>query len=296
MSDESVYLPATLTEEEQALLQTGASSSSSSCSSGCSKKKKTVHVDEPNSRYEWIIDDAKKTITLVAKVFLIFNNRPDGEAAAWTDDRIKTVKQEYPKVVEDAWNASAFKFVPKKPKCCPAESYIPKLDIKLTDDQNAYIVGFVNGNTWFSVKEGTNTVPRDFVTDGNSLFNGNAPWKITDSVTDKKFNVSVLMREDGVTERTITGGSPMSSGGCKGRKQIAAAHEFGHSIGLLHPGELLKPPITVSPETYQIDSQSLMGCGTELRFQYFARWRDQLNKHRKTCCGSFLINPVTATS
>jgi hypothetical protein len=63
--------------------------------------------------------------------------------------------------------------------------------------------------------------------------------------------------------------------------QITAAHEFGHQLGLEHPGQDRPPgqrPRPNSDPDYEADAESLMGLGTQMRAHYFAKWRDMLNE------------------
>jgi hypothetical protein len=66
----------------------------------------------------------------------------------------------------------------------------------------------------------------------------------------------------------------------------SAAHEFGHLLGLGHPGEYLteqerkergvKGGIN-DPSYYNADRYSLMGGGIQLRTMYFWRWAAALD-------------------
>jgi hypothetical protein len=58
-----------------------------------------------------------------------------------------------------------------------------------------------------------------------------------------------------------------------------AAHEFGHMLGIQHPGQYLKnkAPPNKSPD-YDADSWSLMGEGNALRLHYFDYWVAELDR------------------
>jgi len=77
--------------------------------------------------------------------------------------------------------------------------------------------------------------------------------------------------------------APLSSP-CYQMKKRPVAHEFGHMIGLIHPGG-----DDNSLPAYEADATALMGCGNQLRAEYFEKWRQILEGHRKECCGSFII-------
>ena len=61
--------------------------------------------------------------------------------------------------------------------------------------------------------------------------------------------------------------------------QITAVHEFGHLLGLKHPGQYLgywSRPTANSGDDYAADWDSLMGGGMELRAEYFGSWAMEL--------------------
>jgi hypothetical protein len=63
-------------------------------------------------------------------------------------------------------------------------------------------------------------------------------------------------------------------------RQLVAAHEFGHLLGLRHPG---KPVSGNELAPYTADWTSLMGGGNEMRSHYFERWRKDLESDLNTC-------------
>ncbi len=69
-----------------------------------------------------------------------------------------------------------------------------------------------------------------------------------------------------------------------GLMQIPAVHEFGHLIGLNHPGQDLRPPPPPnSPPDYTADWPALMGAGMEMRAAYFSKWEDRLDDTYRGC-------------
>jgi hypothetical protein len=60
-------------------------------------------------------------------------------------------------------------------------------------------------------------------------------------------------------------------------KQYVPAHEFGHVIGLDHPGKRV-PGKPFAREEYTADAPSVMGLGMEMRMHYYQLWLDDLKK------------------
>jgi hypothetical protein len=54
--------------------------------------------------------------------------------------------------------------------------------------------------------------------------------------------------------------------------QVTAAHEFGHLLGLPHPGGRHN-----SPAAYDADASALMGRGMEMRPSYYQLWVDYVS-------------------
>jgi hypothetical protein len=71
------------------------------------------------------------------------------------------------------------------------------------------------------------------------------------------------------------------SGSASGR-QYPVVHEFGHLLGLSHPG---KPG---TPTEYTADAPALMGEGMEMRAAYFQKWADFLSS-RYSGSGNWIV-------
>jgi hypothetical protein len=68
-----------------------------------------------------------------------------------------------------------------------------------------------------------------------------------------------------------------------------AVHEFGHLLGLEHPGQTLNPPAALGTAAdYLADAPALMGAGMEMRPVYYEQWRSFLEGMRPGC-GPFTI-------
>jgi hypothetical protein len=81
-------------------------------------------------------------------------------------------------------------------------------------------------------------------------------------------------------ENSPTGLSTAQTGKSKGQtfKQNVWAHEFGHLLGLDHPGHgVIDSSLYNKDPDYDADAPALMGRGNELRPQYFQKWADLLS-------------------
>ena len=78
--------------------------------------------------------------------------------------------------------------------------------------------------------------------------------------------------------------TPVSKPGSQaGNFQIPASHEFGHALGLSHPGDGISgahPYTHVGQDQYgnNVDGTAdLMGAGNDLRPFYFNKWKEKIN-------------------
>lgn len=248
------------------------------CPSGCDK---TVTVTPKlNPIYRWVVDDNEGTVTLKVRVDLNYIN-PDRTTPenAWTPTSTQAFESTFAQTIEDAWR-SDYTIRSEKHECCPVKEYQPKLKIELTEDDNAYQIIVVSGTTPFNVIiDGNQDVI--YNTTGPSIFDNKSQTYKCPSGNYNVVGNALLLQDscDLLAKQSFTQGSP-----CYQKKQRPAAHEFGHMIGLTHPGG-----DNNSPAAYEADANALMGCGSELRIEYFEKWKEILDEHRVNCCGTFAI-------
>lgn len=189
----------------------------------------------------------------------------DYNGSAWTDYRKQMFSAKLKKQIEDTFNNNAFKMVPSgQPanSCCKCASGItPILEIEMVAG------GWLVSSDWaISVKA---NLQKDFITSSN---NQGLWWN------------SGSLDEDDVR--------PVYKGGSG--NQLGGVHEFGHAIGLDHPGDEKRPPggFNFSEYSYQgtdkngnaVDGNvDLMGEGMGLRPFYFNSWMEYMNKQNKDC-------------
>ncbi|MFN4943990.1 MAG: hypothetical protein ACK40T_04610, partial [Akkermansiaceae bacterium] len=77
----------------------------------------------------------------------------------------------------------------------------------------------------------------------------------------------------------------VNKGGAPGVTQVPAVHEFGHALGLQHPGNNIDGVLDeygyVGKDENGNDvdgSVDLMGSGSGLRPFYFNKWKEKINK------------------
>jgi RHS repeat-associated protein len=231
-----------------------------------------TNATDPSGLITWGVDTENHTLTMKVEVRFVFN---DSETSKWTDSRKESFTKSFVKAVEDAYNGTRFHFFPSK------KTYIRKKYYSAGPGGYGYIEstqeipGAAEG--WIPklsiiVK---NTLCNDFRIDVES---NPSPSRFIKSYVDDD---RAYLDEDDVN----------MSGSVSGN-QIPAVHEFGHLLGLKHPGQYLSPPAKPnSPEDYAADARALMGSGMTMRASYYQKWVDWLQKYYDGS-GAWEIRPV----
>jgi len=220
----------------------------------------TVH------RETWKVDDGARTIERGVLVQLHFFDRTRDRllGEGWTPERKATFRSKFVSGIQDTFNNSSFIIKPPQeygdvlPKENIEQGYKPQVDVQLVPEDE------------WSVSE-----------DWEVTVTSNKKGEDRESSSDRK--------EANLDEADVDPTEKKSS--APGVKQIEAVHEFGHFIGLDHPGYGLSakersPGANQYGHTgkdrhgHDVDGPNdLMGSGMQLRAFYFDDWARALDRH-----------------
>lgn len=230
-------------------------------------------------RETWNDDEQNCTSTANYLVQLIFD---DNGADTWTPARKTTYRNDYKRVVEDAFNVNTFRIKPLTESvgtdACPCNStgFSPQLNIDLVPD-------------------GESSVSEDLEIDVAANSSGAF-------ITSSQNTLIGYGDSDEADNTPVT-----KSGSAPGVTQIPSVHEFGHFLGLHHPGEGLEGtwPFSssrLSPGANEythtgtdehgrtVDGPNdLMGVGMGLRPFYFNGWLQHISGRYNRFCGYRII-------
>ncbi|WZV04042.1 hypothetical protein AAEX28_15475 [Lentisphaerota bacterium WC36G] len=214
----------------------------------------TTWKDTPKPRIRFDIDKQNCVITYKVLVQLLFKGK-------WTEARKIAFRNKLKIAIESTFNSTNFKIKPKNKKdkdgnCCPCPNgFSPKVKIS-----------FVPDGQW--------STDEDWEADVHA------------NPTKKPMQSSNLGKWADLDEDDLRPQPKPSS--APGVTQLPAVHEFGHFIGLDHPG------VGVAGDEYKhkgkdrngndVDGgHDLMGGGNQVRPFYFDKWKNKLNSKNSGC-------------
>ena len=217
-------------------------------------------------RETWDVDDSAKTVERGLLVQLIFTNTWTDwwNDTGWTPERKNTFRTNFESSIENTFNSNNFALKPPAnaadvlPADVITQGYKPLVDISLVPDDR---------------------------------FSASEDWEVSVSSNPTgEFRTSSSNRRYGTLDEADNDPIAKSSS-APGVTQIPTVHEFGHFIGLDHPGHGLDED-ALSPGTSEYGHSGtdregrevhgptdLMGGGMGLRPFYFNEWAQAVDRH-----------------
>ncbi|WP_425395007.1 RHS repeat-associated core domain-containing protein [Aeoliella sp.] len=229
----------------------------------------TRYVD-PTGRITWTVNEQACTITMHVKVQVKFK---DYGGNSWTQQRQEEFLKKLRESIEGVFDN------PKGIGIHPLMSNVWRGTY--TTGCPCFQKGFTPHVVLSFVPQGTSSISEDW-----SI----GVWANPDGdfVQSSNWGSWGYLDEDDVNPTTKPGAAP-------GHDQNPAAHEFGHFLGLDHPGEgLWSSELSEGANEYthvgeddcgnSVDGTiDLMGAGDGLRAFYYQKWADYLNKYYHDC-------------
>lgn len=203
------------------------------------------------------------------------------ETKRWMPDSERDYMSGLKTSIEDTFNNNSYKFVPEvhnEDQCPCCNGFTPKVELEVVKEPSR----FSGDYDWFikaHADEAGNRRASSTVGFNNGLFMGGRGVLYGDSHLN---DISQIVQYNDGRREAIRGG------------RIPAAHEFGHGLGLNHPGKGINgnKPNSLPEYTYQgkdingneVDGEKdLMGMGSGLRPFYFEKWKQYLNRNYQKC-------------
>jgi hypothetical protein len=234
-------------------------------------------------RRSWTDDESGCTTTQKILVQLIFD---DNDADVWTTARKNTFRNDFKSSIESTFNANSFKITPAvasaepwysdTSETCPCHpnGFAPRVQIDLTPD------GEISTSEDWEIDVLANSSGTDIRSETNTSYGD----------LDEADNTAVTKRSS-----------------APGVTQIPSVHEFGHFLGLDHPGAGLSAGVVIggveiiarelSPganeyshvgtdeDGHTVDGPNdLMGGGMGLRSFYFDSWLNHIQSKYLSGC------------
>ena len=239
-----------------------------------------TNANDPTGEAEWEIDNTNRTITMIVRVSFDFidapseitkdrinwiNSSKQGIVDSWTTARKEAFGKKAAERIEKAWNDGDYLL--RSEQSVTYKEIGTKLERNLMDEKVVPVLR----------KQYLDWTPKLKVI-------------IVDSKAD--YHVQVLANSDKIqlTSASVIGGNGANgvdgwwdeddvgpnTTDTKARGQNTIAHEFGHLLGLNHPGGSSN-----DQSAYAADATALMGWGNQMRAIYYQLWQKQLQAEMK---------------
>lgn len=225
----------------------------------------------------WNLDKDSCILTYRVKVQVRFKN----ETKRWMADNERDYMSGMKTSIENVFNNNSYKLAPEvqnEEQCPCCNGFTPKVELEIVKEPSR----FSGDYDWFIKAYADDAGTRrasSTVGFNNGLFMGGRGVFYGDTYLN---DISLrIQHKDGHIE-AIRGG------------RVPAAHEFGHGLGLNHPGTGINGNKPNSPPEYtyqgedingnEVDGEKdLMGIGSGLRPFYFDKWKQYLNQNYQNC-------------
>lgn len=225
----------------------------------------------------WNLDKDSCILTYRVKVQVRFKN----ETKRWMADNERDYMSGMKTSIENVFNNNSYKLAPEvqsEDQCPCCNGFTPKVELVVIKEPSR----FSGDYDWFIkayADDAGNRRASSTVGFNNGLFMGGRGVFYGDTYLN---DISLrIQHKDGHIE-AIRGG------------RVPAAHEFGHGLGLNHPGKGINGNKPNSPPEYtyqgedingnEVDGEKdLMGIGSGLRPFYFDKWKQYLNQNYQNC-------------
>jgi hypothetical protein len=230
---------------------------------------------DPGGLITWKLKKGECKLVMEARINFQFENpgryvgRPESltgrkwveDRSYWTPEKKHDDMAVVKLAIQGVWNNSQFLIYPARRSYPMTETLTGRDRCRCPGPFKPYV----------NIIYGENLSNADFtiVVSANSLRAYVTPWP---------FNTTMYLSDD-PSDYNFTQYNGFGQG-----PYYVPAHEFGHLLDITHPGHhFYKPWLTGADVEYAADPPALMGYGSEMRAEYFAKWTAELDKMYPKC-------------